>query len=45
MPDLLAAAAAESLNLIVLHYEADFDRIAGVTGQKCSWAVPAGSVG
>lgn len=44
IPDLLVAAAAEALDLIVLHYDADFDRIAGVTGQKCSWAVPAGSV-
>lgn len=43
VPDLLVAAAAEALNLIVLHYDADFDRIAEVTGQKCDWAVPAGS--
>ena len=44
IPDLLVAAAAEAMNLIVLHYDADFDRIAGVTGQRCRWAVPAGSV-
>jgi hypothetical protein len=25
------------------HYEADFDRIAAVTGQTCEWVVPAGS--
>jgi hypothetical protein len=31
-------------NLAFLHYEADFDRIAAVTGQRCQWIVPAGSV-
>ena len=44
IPDLLVAAAAEALGLLVLHYDADFDLIAGVTGQRCSWVVPAGSV-
>ena len=44
VPDLLIAAAAESRDLTVLHYDADFDRIAAVTGQSCEWVVPAGSV-
>jgi predicted nucleic acid-binding protein len=44
IPDLLVAAAAESVGVTVLHYDADFDRIAAVTGQQCQWAVPAGSV-
>jgi len=44
IPDLLIAAAAEARNLSVLHYDADFDRIAAVTGQPCRWVVPAGSV-
>jgi predicted nucleic acid-binding protein len=44
VPDLLIAAAAESHGLTVLHYDADFDRIAAVTGQSCEWVVPAGSV-
>lgn len=44
VPDLLIAAAAESHSLTVLHYDADFDRIAAVTGQSCEWVVPAGSV-
>jgi predicted nucleic acid-binding protein len=44
VPDLLIAAAAESRGLTVLHYDADFDRIAAVTGQRCEWVVPAGSV-
>jgi predicted nucleic acid-binding protein len=44
VPDLLIAATAEFRSLIVLHYDADFDRIAAVTGQSCEWVVPAGSV-
>jgi len=39
-----SAAAAETRDLVVLHYDADFDRIAAVTGQACEWVVPAGSV-
>jgi predicted nucleic acid-binding protein len=44
VPDLLVAAAAEARSLTVLHYDADFDRIASVTGQSCRWIVPAGSI-
>lgn len=44
VPDLLVAAAAEARDLVVLHYDADFDLIAGVTGQRCEWVVAAGSV-
>ncbi|MGI8610362.1 MAG: PIN domain-containing protein [Candidatus Dormibacteria bacterium] len=44
VPDLLVAAAAEEIGLIVLHYDSDFDRISAATGQKCAWVVPAGSV-
>jgi len=44
IPDLLIAAAAEQLGVDVLHYDADFDVIASVTGQRCQWVVPAGSV-
>ncbi len=44
LPDLLIAAAAEANGLTVLHYDADFDRIAAVTGQPCEWVVPSGSV-
>lgn len=43
IPDLLVAAAAEEHALTVLHYDADFDLIASVTGQACTWVVPAGS--
>jgi len=44
VPDLLVAAAAEARSLTVLHYDADFDLIAAVTGQACRWVVPAGSI-
>jgi hypothetical protein len=44
IPDLLVAAAAEESGLAVLHYDADFDVIARVTGQPCEWIVPAGSI-
>jgi len=44
IPDLLVAAAAEEAGLTVLHYDADFDHIAAVTGQNCEWVVAAGSV-
>jgi predicted nucleic acid-binding protein len=44
VPDLLVAAAAEARGLVVLHYDADFDRIAAVTRQTCQWVVPAGSM-
>lgn len=44
VPDLLIAAAAEASGLAVLHYDADFDRIAGVTGQPVTWVVRKGSV-
>lgn len=44
VPDLLIAAAAEADGLIVLHYDADFDRIGAVTGQPSEWVVPAGSI-
>ena len=43
IPDLLVAAAAEELEAIVLHYDADFDLIGSVTGQRCQWVVPPGS--
>ena len=44
IPDLLVAAAAEQLGYTVLHYDANFDHLAGVTGQPCQWVVPPGTV-
>jgi len=44
VPDLLIAAVAESASLTVLHYDADFDHIAKVTGQPTEWIVERGSI-
>jgi hypothetical protein len=44
LPDLLVAACAEQARLAVLHYDADFERIAELTGQRTQWIVPRGSV-
>jgi predicted nucleic acid-binding protein len=44
IPDLIVAAVAERAGLTVLHYDADFDLIATVTGQQTEWVVPRGSV-
>jgi predicted nucleic acid-binding protein len=44
LPDLLVAACAERAGLTVLHYDADFDRIAKLTGQAVRWIVLRGSV-
>lgn len=44
VPDLLIAAAAELAGLTLLHYDQDFDTIAGVTGQPARWLAPHGSL-
>jgi predicted nucleic acid-binding protein len=44
LPDLLVAACAEAAGLTVLHYDADYERIAKLTGQRVQWVVPRGSV-
>lgn len=44
VPDLLIAAAAERDRLVLLHYDSGFDLIAKVTGQRCQWVVPAGTI-
>jgi len=44
LPDLLIAACAEQANLTVLHYDADFDRVAELTKQPTQWIVGRGSV-
>jgi predicted nucleic acid-binding protein len=43
MADLLIAATAERHGVTVLHYDADYDLIAEVTGQLTQWVVPRGS--
>ena len=42
--DLLIAATAENHGAVVVHYDADFDTIAEITGQPTQWIVPRGSV-
>jgi predicted nucleic acid-binding protein len=42
--DLLTAAVAEEHRATVLHYDADFEHIASVTGQQHRWVVPRGSL-
>ena len=42
--DLLTAAAAEQHGAVVLHYDADFEHIAAVTGQAHKWIVPRGTI-
>jgi predicted nucleic acid-binding protein len=44
IPDLVVAAVAEAAACTVLHYDADFDHIAEVTGQPVEWIVPRGSI-
>ena len=44
LPDLIVAACAESAQLTVLHYDADFERVAEITGQPVQWVLPRGSV-
>ena len=42
--DLLTAAVAEYHSAVILHYDADFEHIAAVTGQPHMWVVPRGQV-
>jgi len=44
LADLLIAAAAETAGIPVVHYDADFDLIASVTGQPTRWVVPRGLI-
>ena len=43
-PGLLFAAVAVRERVTVLHYDADYDLIAHVTGQPMHWVVPRGTV-
>jgi predicted nucleic acid-binding protein len=42
--DLLTAAMAEYHGAVLLHYDADFEHIAAVTGQAHKWIVPRGTI-
>ena len=41
--DALVAATAEARDLAVLHYDADFELVARITGQDHKWIVTRGS--
>ena len=43
IPDLVISAAAQVAGLVVLHYDADFERIAAAGGAPHEWVVPQGS--
>jgi len=43
-PYLLVAAVAERERVTLLHYDSDYDLIAGVTKQQTQWVVTRGSV-
>ena len=43
IPDLIISAAALQANLVVLHYDRDFERMAEVGGANHEWVVPHGS--
>ena len=43
-PDLLIAAAAETADIAVLHYDEDYDHIAAITGQPMRWLAPKGTL-
>jgi predicted nucleic acid-binding protein len=42
--DLITAAVAEHHGAVVLHYDADFEHIAAVTGQPQAWIAPRGEL-
>ena len=44
LPDLLIAASAQDAALGVLHYDEDFDVLAGVVGFESRWIAPRGSL-
>jgi predicted nucleic acid-binding protein len=41
--DLITAAVAEHHDAVVLHFDADFEHIAAVTGQPQAWSRRAGT--
>ncbi len=43
-PDLLIAAAAEAAGVALVHYDRDYERIAGVSRLDQRWLVPYGTL-
>ena len=44
IPDLVISAAAQVAGLVVLHYDADFERLSAIGGAHHEWVVPQGSI-
>jgi len=44
IPDLIIAAVAEAMGLVILHYDSDYEIIAKVTEQPVEWVVRRGSL-
>ena len=44
IPDLVISAAARAAGLVVLHYDADFERLAAAGGAPHEWVVPQGTL-
>lgn len=44
LPDLIIAATAETHGATVLHYDADYHRIAAITNQPTEWVAEKGSL-
>lgn len=44
IPDLVISAAARAAGLVVLHYDADFERLAAAGGAPHEWIVPQGTI-
>lgn len=42
--DLLIGAAAERADVPLVHYDQDYERLAGVSALKHHWLVPAGAL-
>lgn len=43
IPDLLIAAVAERHQLILVHYDGDFDHVGATTNQPTRWLAPRGT--
>lgn len=43
IPDLMLAAIAHAHSAVVLHYDSDYERVAGITGQPHEWIIPRGT--
>jgi predicted nucleic acid-binding protein len=43
VPDLVIASVAERHGAVLVHYDADYDRIAAITGQPARWVIARGS--